>query len=83
VDVGEALGLLHALEWLSDKEFDCVELDSKITTYSLAILSYFASHFTKSRVKVNRRQANMFAQVLARLPHYQPLPQLILKYPVY
>jgi len=34
VVVGEAIGLFHALQWLSDMQFDNVDfvLDSKITT---------------------------------------------------
>jgi ribonuclease HI len=34
--MGETLGLLHILQWLSDMQFDNVDfaLDSKITTYA-------------------------------------------------
>jgi len=36
VSVGEALRLFHALQWVSDMQFDNVDftLDSKITTYA-------------------------------------------------
>jgi len=82
VATGEALCLFHALRWLSDMQFDDVNvvLDSKITIDTFhhhqvdvtefgqvisACQSLFNTHFSNSKVKFNRRQANEVAHTLA------------------
>jgi hypothetical protein len=76
VVVGEALGLFHALQWLSDMQFVDIVLDSKITINAFhhhqvdvtkfgqlisACRGLFNTHFSNSKVEFNRRQANEVA----------------------
>lgn len=47
IDVGEALGLLHAIQWLSDMQFDTVDfrVDSKVTTDAFNSPHYNVTEF--------------------------------------
>jgi hypothetical protein len=79
--VGEALGLLYAMQWMQHMHFDSVDfvLDSKITTnafrtrridvtefsHVITTCRHLFSSFTNSRVEFNRRQANVVAHTLA------------------
>ena len=53
VVVGEALGLFHALQWLSDMQFDNVDfaLDSKITTNAFNHRRVDVTKFTQATNK--------------------------------
>jgi len=81
VAVGEALGLLYAMQWMQDMQFDNVDFvaDSKITTdafhsrridvtefgHVISACRDIFSTFTNSGVEFNRRQANVVADALA------------------
>jgi len=78
VDVDEALGLYHVLEWLSDMQLDNIDLEvdsitqlafyarkddvSEFGNVITTCCSIFSTKFTNSRVEFIRRQANVLAR---------------------
>ena len=97
VHVGEALGLLYAMQWMQDMHFDNVDfvLDSKITmdafhtrridvtefSHVITTCRHLFSTFTNSMVEFNQRQPNVVAHALARETTLSASPTIYFEIP--